>query len=114
MENMILFYFYFVPQEKHFYLILQLSRFGFQSDFFHIHILQIEHVVLGYKLHFLLMISGVPSLRVNSFGDRLVFYRVLLAVYYWCLCTLKHLKTVFLFLNTWNQILSIFVFGLVR
>ena len=29
-----------------------------------------------YKLWFLLMISGVPCLRVNSFDHRLVFYSV--------------------------------------
>ena len=42
MEGMMFFYFYFVPQEERFCLILQLSRFGFQSEFSHIHILEID------------------------------------------------------------------------
>ena len=39
MEGMMLFYFYFVMQEEHFCLFMQLSRFGFQSDFSRIHVL---------------------------------------------------------------------------
>ena len=57
------------------------------------------------------MVSGVPSLRIDSFGDRLGFYKVLFVVYF---CTLEHLKSLFLFLNTSNQILPLCVFGLVR
>ena len=51
------------------------------------------------------MISSVPSLRVNSFGYRLAFYKALFVVYYWCLFTLENIKIPFLFLNTWSRIL---------
>ena len=42
MEDMMLFYFYFFLQEEHFCLVLKLFRFGFQSEFFHIHVLQTD------------------------------------------------------------------------
>ena len=41
-EDMMLFCFCFIPQEEHFCLILQLSRFGFQSEFFHVYVLQTD------------------------------------------------------------------------
>ena len=84
MEEMMLFYFYFVPQEEYFCLVLQLSRFRFQSK------LGFKFGIYGANpfntqrlaIRYALMISGVPSLRLDSFGNRLVFYKVLFGVYY--------------------------------
>ena len=116
-------------------LLLKLSRFGFQSEFSRIHVLKLIfnymsfksefqirnlwakffwHIALSYKVCFLLMISGVASLRVKIFSDRLDFYTVMFVVYYWFLRTLEHLQILFSFLNTWNRTLSFCVFGLVR
>ena len=130
-----LFYFYFVLQEEHFCLLLKLSRFGFQSEFSRIHVFKLIfnymsfksefqirnlwtkffwHIALSYKVCFLLMISGVASLPVKIFSDRLDFYTAMFVVYYWFLRTLEHLQILFPFLNAWNQTLSFCVFGLVR